>query len=98
MKTAVDFANFLTQTATYMNREELLFFMSGRFESMPNDDWIRGLQIGVAVLQQEAAMKGEFLDVREALARLAKVSWREVDDEIVDDISSFPTGLSTAIH
>lgn len=98
MKTAVDFANFLTKTAWAMNREELLFFMSDRFNTLANDDWVRGLHMGVTILQQEAAQKGEFLDVRDALARLAKVSRREVDTDMVLDIASFPAGISTALH
>jgi hypothetical protein len=99
MTSAGEISFFLTHTASRLNREEMIDLFNFRFTDYEgSDEFYNGLRAGVSILQQEAAMQGEILDVRYALARLAKVSRREVDPDIVLDIASFPTGISTAIH
>jgi|GEM_PF-3352688 len=99
MTSAGEISFFLTHTASRLNREEMIDLFNFRFTDYDgSDEFYNGIRAGVTILQQEAAQKGEFLDVRDALARLAKVSRREVDTDMVFDIASFPAGISTALH
>lgn len=99
MKTAAAIAFFLTHEASVMQRDAMVDLFNAEFPDYVGDDeFHKGLRAGVAILQQEAAQKGEVLDVRGAFARLSKISRYEVGGEIVEYLAEFPTGISTALH
>lgn len=99
MTSAASISYFLTHEASRMTREAMLDLFNAEFPDYEgNDEFHRGLRAGVALFQQEAAMRGETLDIRGALARLAKVSRYEIENEFAEDIAAHPTGVSTAIH
>ncbi|UWL61966.1 hypothetical protein NIK97_19025 [Brucella pseudintermedia] len=99
MTSAGEISFFLTHTASRLNREEMIDLFNFRFTDYEgNEEFHRGLRAGVAILQQEAERRGENLDIRGALARLAKVSRHEIEDEVAEDIAAHPTGVSIAIH
>lgn len=99
MTSAGEISFFLTHTASRLNREEMIDLFNFRFTDYEgNDEFYRGLRAGVALFQQEAAMRGETLDIRGALARLAKVSRYEIEREFAEDVAAYPMGISTAIH
>ncbi len=99
MTSAASISYFLTHEASRMTREAMLDLFNAEFPDYEgNEEFHRGLRAGVAILQQEAERRGENLDIRGALARLAKVSRYEIEDEFAEDIAAHPTGVSTAIH
>lgn len=92
-------AQFLIEDAAMMSRDQMLDSFNARFPDCEGtDDFWRGLRIGVAVLQMDAAERGEHLDIPGAFARLAKVSRYEVGDSLAEGLAGYPAGSSTARH
>ncbi|NKC04056.1 hypothetical protein [Brucella haematophila] len=99
MTSAASVSYFLTHEASRMTREAMLDLFNAEFPDYDgNEEFHRGLCAGVAILQQEAERRGENLDIRGALARLAKVSRYEIEREFAEDVAAYPMGISAAIH
>lgn len=83
-----------------MSREQVLDSFNSRFPDFEGtDEFWRGLRIGIAILQMDAAEHGEHLDIRGAFAKLAKVSRYEVeDDALAEGLAEYPASTSTARH
>lgn len=94
-----DVAKFLVEDAALLSRDQMLDDFHSRFPDYEGtDDFWRGLRIGVAILQMDAAERGEHLDIRGAFARLAKISRYEVEDGLVEGLAEYPSSISTAKH
>lgn len=92
-------AQFLVEDAAMMSREQMFDSFNLRFPDFEGtDDFWRGLRIGIAILQMDAAEHGEHLDIRGAFARLAKVSRYEVADTLAEGLAEYPATTSTARH
>lgn len=95
----VEIAQFLVEDASMMSRDQMLDSFNARFpDYQGTDDFWRGLRIGVAILQMDAAERGEILDIRGAFARLAKMSRYEVEDTLAEGLAEYPASTSTAGH
>jgi hypothetical protein len=92
-------AQFLVEDAAMMSRDQMLDSFNARFPDYEGtDDFWRGLRIGVAILQMDAAERSEHLDIRGAFARLAKISRYEVEDTLAEGLAEYPSTTSTARH